>query len=137
MRLVITDYRSRITVCCSNPLINIMLQGHMIPTPNVVGKHGCANCAMQELRLALDPIVSWTRGTFGACIMLDVAFMGLHVGQLSSREDMAWCFQPVTENSAKIMGLDGYGIAVGWQASTSYKHKTALRLRLRAHRINM
>ena len=54
--------------------------------------------------------------SLGRADMLDVAFMGLHVGQLSSREDMAWCFDAVTENSAQIMGLDGYGLAPGCKA---------------------
>ena len=39
--------------------------------------------------------------------------MGLHVGQLTSRDDMRFCFQAVTEAPARIMHLDGYGIAVG------------------------
>jgi cytosine deaminase len=29
---------------------------------------------------------------------------------------MAWCFQAVTENSARAMGLDGYGLAKGCRA---------------------
>ncbi|PHQ93705.1 MAG: cytosine deaminase, partial [Marinosulfonomonas sp.] len=49
--------------------------------------------------------------------MLEVASMGLHVGQLSSREDMAWCFDAVTVNSARIMGLQGYGLEKGCQAN--------------------
>jgi len=54
--------------------------------------------------------------SLGKADMLDVAHMGLHVGQLSSRADMAWCFDAVTKNSAKIMGLDGYGLTVGCKA---------------------
>lgn len=69
--------------------------------------------------------------------MLDVAFMGLHVGQLSSRADMAWCFDAVTLNSARIMGLDGYGVAKGCEANfvLLQAHETIDALRLRAHRI--
>jgi cytosine deaminase len=48
--------------------------------------------------------------------MLDVASMGLHVGQLTSRDDMRFCFEAVTEAPAKIMHLDGYGIAPGCNA---------------------
>ncbi|MGB1642122.1 MAG: amidohydrolase family protein, partial [Paracoccaceae bacterium] len=101
-----------------NPLINIMLQGRHDTYPKRRGQ-----TRVRELRDAgitvgfgsdcvMDPWYS-----LGRADMLDVAFMGLHVGQLSSREDMAWCFQAVTENSAKIMGLDGYGIAVGCNAN--------------------
>jgi len=43
--------------------------------------------------------------------------MGLHVGQLSSRADMKWCFDAVTVNSAQIMGLEGYGLDPGCTAN--------------------
>jgi cytosine deaminase len=49
--------------------------------------------------------------------MLDVASMGLHVGQLSSRADMTWCFDAVTYNSAAIMGLKNYGMVEGQPAN--------------------
>ena len=55
--------------------------------------------------------------SLGKADMLEVAFMGLHVGQLSSREDMAWCFEAITNNSAKILNLDGYGIQKGCNAN--------------------
>ena len=49
--------------------------------------------------------------------MLDVAFMGLHVAQMTSPADMRKCYQMVTETSARIMGLDDYGLAVGRKAN--------------------
>ena len=59
--------------------------------------------------------------------------MGLHVGQLSSRADMGWCFDAVTENSARIMGLEGYGLGVGKRADMVLLHARdpieAIRLR--------
>ena len=39
--------------------------------------------------------------------------MALHVGQMTSREAMRYCFDAVTTNAAKIMGLEGYGLDVG------------------------
>jgi len=101
-----------------NPLINIMLQGRHDTYPKRRGQ-----TRVRELRDAgitvgfgsdcvMDPWYS-----MGTADMLDVAFMGLHVGQLSSREDMAWCFDAVTQNSAHIMGLEGYGIAKGCAAN--------------------
>ena len=123
-----------------NPLINIMLQGRHDTYPKRRGQ-----TRVRELRDAgitvgfgsdcvMDPWYS-----LGRADMLDVAFMGLHVGQLSSREDMAWCFQAVTENSAKIMGLDGYGIAVGYNANFNIlqAQNSIEAVRLRAHRINI
>ena len=51
--------------------------------------------------------------SFGQADMLDVAHMAVHVGQLSAREAMRFCFEAVTTNAAKVMGLDGYGLAPG------------------------
>ncbi len=101
-----------------NPLINIMLQGRHDSYPKRRGQ-----TRVRELRDAgmtvgfgsdcvKDPWYS-----LGRADMLDVAAMGLHVGQLSSREDMRWCFDAVTVNSAKIMGLEGYGLAKGKKAN--------------------
>ncbi|MCG7573761.1 amidohydrolase family protein [Phaeobacter sp. CNT1-3] len=101
-----------------NPLINIMLQGRHDSYPKRRGQ-----TRVRELRDAgitvgfgsdcvMDPWYS-----LGKADMLDVAFMGLHVGQLSSREDMAWCFDAVTQNSAAIMGLEGYGLEKGCAAN--------------------
>ncbi|MEM9583594.1 MAG: amidohydrolase family protein [Pseudomonadota bacterium] len=121
-----------------NPLINIMLQGRHDSYPKRRGQ-----TRVRELRDAgitvgfgsdcvMDPWYS-----LGKADMLDVAFMGLHVGQLSSREDMAWCFDAVTETSARIMGLDGYGIAKGCAANLvllQAKDKIEA-IRLRAQRL--
>jgi len=101
-----------------NPLINIMLQGRHDSYPKRRGQ-----TRVRELRDAgitvgfgsdcvMDPWYS-----LGRACMLDVAFMGLHVGQLSSRADMDWCFDAVTENSARIMGLAGYGLGKGCHAN--------------------
>lgn len=121
-----------------NPLINIMLQGRHDTYPKRRGQ-----TRVRELRDAgitvgfgsdcmMDPWYS-----LGKADMLDVAFMGLHVGQLSSRADMAWCFDAVTENSARIMGLEGYGVAEGCDANFVLLQATDKidAIRLRAHRI--
>jgi cytosine deaminase len=60
----------------------------------------------------LDPWYS-----LGTADMLDVAFMGLHVAQMSSPADMRACFDMVTRVNAEIMGLDRLGLAVGKSAS--------------------
>ena len=49
--------------------------------------------------------------------MLDVAFMGLHVAQMSAPDEMRKCFQMVTSDNAAIIGLEGYGLEVGARAS--------------------
>jgi cytosine deaminase len=60
----------------------------------------------------LDPWYS-----LGTADMLDVAFMGLHVAQMTSPADMRRCFDMVTSVNAEIMGLADYGLAVGKLAS--------------------
>lgn len=121
-----------------NPAINIMLQGRHDSYPK---RRGLTR--VRELRDAgitvgfgsdcmMDPWYS-----LGKADMLDIAFTGLHVGQLSSIADMEWCFDAVTENSACIMGLDGYGITKGCNANfvlLQAKDKTEA-IRLRAHRL--
>ncbi|MEL7282519.1 MAG: amidohydrolase family protein [Pseudomonadota bacterium] len=121
-----------------NPLINIMLQGRHDTYPKRRGQ-----TRVRELRdsgvtvgfgsdCMMDPWYS-----LGKADMLDVAFMGLHVGQLSSRADMAWCFEAITETSAKILRLDGYGIAKGCDANfvLLQAKDTVDAIRLRAHRL--
>jgi len=60
----------------------------------------------------LDPWYS-----LGTADMLDVAFMGLHVAQMTHPAEMARCFAMVTETNAQIMNLDGYGLTPGCLAS--------------------
>lgn len=55
--------------------------------------------------------------SLGSGDMLDVAHMGLHVAQMTHPAEMARCFAMVTEENARIMGLDGYGLRVGAVAS--------------------
>ncbi|MEO0623780.1 MAG: amidohydrolase family protein [Pseudomonadota bacterium] len=121
-----------------NPAINIMLQGRHDGYPK---RRGLTR--VRELRDAgvtvgfgsdcmMDPWYS-----LGKADMLDIAFMGLHVGQFSSVEDMGWCFDAVTETSARILGLEGYGIAEGCDANfvlLQARDKIEA-IRLRAHRL--
>ena len=101
-----------------NPLINIMLQGRHDTYPRRRGltrvremqAHGITVGWGQDC--VLDP---WY--PLGTADMLDVAFMGLHVAQMSSPADMARCFDMVTVQNARIMGLQGYGLAPGCAAS--------------------
>ncbi len=98
----------------ANPLINIMIQGRHDTFPKRRGltrvkelrQHGVNVAFGQDC--VMDPWYS-----LGSADMLDVAHMGLHVGQLSSREEMRFCFDAVTVNPARVMGLDGYGLRVG------------------------
>ena len=123
-----------------NPLINIMLQGRHDSYPKRRGQ-----TRVPELRDAginigfgsdcvMDPWYS-----LGKADMLDVAHMGLHVGHLSSRLDMEWCFDAVTTNSAKIMGLEGYGLKKGCKANMVILQANDRidAIRLRANRLSV
>ncbi|PKP85358.1 MAG: cytosine deaminase [Alphaproteobacteria bacterium HGW-Alphaproteobacteria-2] len=100
-----------------NPPINIMLQGRHDTYPKRRGLTRVRELRDAGLNVAfgqdcvMDPWYS-----LGGADMLDVAHMGLHVGQLSSRADMGWCLEAVTGNPAKVMGLQGYGLAPGCNA---------------------
>jgi cytosine deaminase len=52
----------------------------------------------------------------GSADMLEVASMGLHVAQMTSAEGMRRAFDAVTVNPARVLHLEGYGIAPGCRA---------------------
>jgi cytosine/creatinine deaminase len=98
----------------ANPLINIVLQGRHDSYPKRRGQTRVPEMRPHGINVAfgqdccMDPWYS-----LGSADMLEVAHMGLHVGQMTSRDAMRFCFDTVTTNPAKIMGLDGYGLDVG------------------------
>ena len=101
-----------------NPLINITLQGRHDSYPK---RRGLTR--VKEMQ-AMGITVGWGQDcvldpwySLGTADMLDVAFMGLHVAQMTHPAEMARCFTMVTECNAAIMGLQNYGLNVGDQAS--------------------
>jgi len=100
-----------------NPLINITLQGRHDTYPKRRGMTRVPEMLKQGIRVGfgqdcvLDPWYS-----LGTADMLDVAFMGLHVAQMTSPDDMRRCYEMVTTQSAAIMGLEEYGLEVGKRA---------------------
>jgi cytosine deaminase len=52
----------------------------------------------------------------GGADMLDVAHMAVHAQPMTSREAIRWSLDGVTENPAKVMGLEDYGLRVGAHA---------------------
>ncbi|MCG2583712.1 amidohydrolase family protein [Massilia sp. TS11] len=101
----------------ANPLINITLQGRHDSYPKRRGMTRVPELLAAGIEVAfghdcvLDPWYS-----LGSADMLEVAHMGLHVAQMTSQAAMAQCFALVTEAPARILGLDGYGIAPGCYA---------------------
>jgi cytosine deaminase len=121
-----------------NPLINIVLQGRHDTYPKRRGMTRVPEMLKAGIRVGfgqdcvLDPWYS-----LGTADMLDVAFMGLHVAQMTSPADMRRCFDMVTTESAAIMGLEDYGLAVGKRASLAVLDagNPVEALRLRAERL--
>jgi cytosine deaminase len=98
----------------ANPLINITLQGRHDTYPKRRGMTRVPELMAAGINVAfghdcvMDP---WY--PLGSGDMLEVAQMGLHVAQMTSQTQMRACFDAVTVNAARVMGLDGYGVEVG------------------------
>jgi cytosine deaminase len=100
-----------------NPLINITLQGRHDTYPKRRGMTRVKEMTAQGINVALGHVCvmdPWY--SLGSHDMLEVAHMAVHVGQMTGVEEMKAMFAAVTENSAKAMGLEGYGIARGCNA---------------------
>lgn len=101
----------------ANPLINITLQGRYDSYPKRRGMTRVAELQAAGVPVAfghdcvLDPWYS-----LGSADMLEVAAMGLHVGQLTAAQQMRACFDAVTTVPARILGLPGYGLEPGCKA---------------------
>ena len=98
----------------ANPLINITLQGRHDTYPKRRGMTRVPELMQAGLTVAfghdcvMDPWYS-----LGAADMLEVAHMGLHVAQMTSQAAMRQCFEAVTNNAARILHLQDYGLATG------------------------
>jgi cytosine deaminase len=101
-----------------NPLINIVLQGRHDTFPKRRGLTRVREMQAMGIQVGwgqdcvLDPWYS-----LGTADMLDVAFMGMHVAQMTHPKEMERCFTMVTETNAAILGLKDYGLRKGAQAS--------------------
>ena len=102
----------------ANPLINITLQGRHDLYPKRRGMTRVKELLNSNINVAfghdcvMDPWYS-----LGKHDMLEVASMGLHVGQMTGVQEMHQIFQAITSNGAKVMQLNNYGIEVGCDAN--------------------
>jgi cytosine/creatinine deaminase len=102
----------------ANPLINITLQGRSDTYPKRRGMTRVPEMLAAGINVAfghdcvMDPWYS-----LGSGDMLEVAHMGLHVAQMTGQDGMRACFDAVTVNAARILGLEGYGVAKGCEAN--------------------
>ena len=122
----------------ANPLINITLQGRHDSYPKRRGMTRVPELLAQGINVAfghdcvMDPWYS-----LGSGDMLEVAQMGLHVGQMTSQAAMRQCFAAVTTNPARVLGLEGYGLEAGCNADfvLLQAHDPIEAIRLRATRL--
>ncbi|WP_027687256.1 amidohydrolase family protein [Rhizobium leguminosarum] len=100
-----------------NPLINIMLQGRHDTYPKRRG--------MTRVRELMDAGLNVSFGhdcvmdpwySMGSGDMLEVGHMAIHVAQMAGIDDKKKIFDALTVNSAKTMGLAGYGLKKGCNA---------------------
>jgi cytosine deaminase len=122
----------------ANPLINITLQGRHDSYPKRRGMTRVPELLAAGINVGfghdcvMDP---WY--PLGSGDMLEVAQMGLHVAQMTSLQGMRDCFDAVTVNNARVLGLEGYGIQVGHAADcVLLQARSPIEaVRLRAHRL--
>ncbi|MCU7370762.1 amidohydrolase family protein [Paucibacter sp. O1-1] len=101
----------------ANPLINITLQGRHDTYPKRRGMTRVPELMAAGVNVGFghDCVMDPWYG-LGSGDMLEVAGMGLHVAQMTSQAGMRACFDAVTVNNARILGLDDYGLEVGRSA---------------------
>ena len=98
----------------ANPLINITLQGRHDTYPKRRGMTRVPELLAAGVDVAfghdcvMDPWYSLGTGD-----MLEVAHMGLHVAQMTGQQAMRQCFEAVTTTPARILGIEGWGLAPG------------------------
>ncbi|MEP4033859.1 amidohydrolase family protein [Roseibium polysiphoniae] len=101
----------------ANPLINITLQGRHDTYPKRRGQTRIPEMRNYGINVSfghdcvMDPWYSQ-----GSSDMLEVASMGFHVAQMTSRDDIRYAFDCVTKHPAKALGLEGYGVEKGCKA---------------------
>lgn len=124
----------------ANPLINITLQGRHDSYPKRRGQTRVPELRSYGVNVSfghdcvMDPWYSMGSGD-----MLEVASMGLHVAQMTSRDDIRYAFDCVTTHPAKAMGLHGYGLEKGCKADfvVLQARDTIEAIRLKATRLKV
>jgi len=121
-------------------LINITIQGRHDSYPKRRGMTRVPELMAAGMTVAfghdcvMDPWYS-----LGSGDALEVASMGLHVAQMTSRAGMQQCFDAITLNPARLLGLQGYGIEKGAHADFVLLHAKdpVEALRLKATRLGV
>ena len=124
----------------ANPFANMVLMGRHDTYPKRRGMTRVPELMAAGLTVALghDSVMDPWYG-LGSGDMLDVAHMAIHVAQMTSLDGMAACFAAVTENAARLLHLEGYGLAPGCKADMVLldAHDPVEAIRLRATRLKV
>jgi cytosine deaminase len=115
-KLIALMHEARLSAV-ANPLINITLQGRHDTYPKRRGMTRVKELIEAGINTAFghDCVMDPWYG-LGSGDMLEVAHMGLHVGQMTGLAEARACFAAVTENGAKALALESYGIEPGCHA---------------------
>jgi cytosine/creatinine deaminase len=98
----------------ANPVVNITLQGRYDTYPKRRGITRVKELWQNGLNVSLgydDIMDPWY--PLGTGNMLQPAHMAVHVCHMTGREEVMACFDMVTGNAARTLGLKHYGIAEG------------------------
>lgn len=99
----------------SNPLVNITLQGRLDTYPKRRGITRVKELWQNGINVSFgcdDVMDPWY--SMGTGDMLRTAHMGVHVCQMTGRGETTACFDMVTKNAARTLGVeDSYGIELG------------------------
>lgn len=101
----------------ANPLVNIHLQGRFDDYPKRRGITRVKELSDAGINVCFghdDVLDPWY--PLGTGNMLQVLHMGLHVCQMMGQPDIEQGLRLITTNSARTLGLTGYGIAPGHRA---------------------
>ena len=101
----------------ANPTANMLLMGRNDSYPKRRGMTRVKELMAAGLNVSFgqDSVMEpW--GSLNTGDVLDAAYMAVHAGHLSGRDEIIACFRGVTENPARTMGLEGYGLEVGCNA---------------------
>ena len=103
--------------CVCNPLVNMNLQGRHDTYPKRRGLMRVPELMGMGINVAFghdDVMDPWY--PMGTHDMLEVAHMGAHALHMTGMDGLRKMFSAVTENGARVLGLEGYGIAAGCKA---------------------
>lgn len=103
--------------CVCNPLVNMNLQGRHDTYPKRRGLMRVPELMGMGINVAFghdDVMDPWY--PMGTHDMLEVAHMGAHALHMTGMDGLRKMFSAVTENGAKVLGLERYGIAAGCKA---------------------